>query len=893
MAQKQRQYEGGLDSVFSFIFAGAKQKSKVVSKRPIPGIGGDEMASALAEIAMAPAIYASEEILTPLNEFFDAVSIAEAKVQLDKENAVKVGLSAKDIGGFFNDPDGFVDGVFTKTEGIKKQARTLNFIRGFGGVMDLGIGATIARKNGNSSINSVEMGRILGSEYMSQEQRDEKAEHLAAFTSALEAGKARGLDYNSASELAKTFAAVIDPSLGKAGGDRNQLSRVVEKKMRGMGVAVTPDQLNELLDKYEARTTKYQKKGKVRIGEVDKSWSLGKLDRDVNKEYAQKVDFQGGPDAWMGSDNPADKLRALKFEELKAKIDLLPDSDLRKKIFARDLKQLETWQVSNGKNMRWSRYLGEAYLNVSHLNMLILQGGLGTALWKGDFFDTRKNNLAPSKKEKFMLNGKDYGEIYVARNDMKRAYTWMTSLYYLTPGSLAKTLFVNGEGFIYMQHLQKEKIRRSIKGSDSLFSAIRDSGEGAENPFRQLLGEGIAISGNQEEILKYLASGDNYKNLLKILEDNRELVLANPELADLYKYIGKLNGKIDRSVLLKYAASIQKVIGALSPKKWFDTLAKGGLRLFLGKKLGEKAIAFFFNGKVILKKAIKRAAKTAVHAFMQSLGLATTGGLANGLIWIVTEVGYFISEKVLKVFIKIGYAFLWVFGVVLFGLFTEVLSFLNPLAPISDSVSSQFSTGGNTSPNFLETCAVGSYNPTDGTYDDWQPGEDGGGGGGGDQTPPPNMGDVRCPLQPSPLRCSQGPYGGFSHGGNNAIDVPGPPPSYWYAPSDAVVTRSTWAYENSRVPGQLCGGIVHIYSAQHDITYVLVHVVPYVNQNDQVKKGEPIAKMAVAGDGNIHFGNHSGTCATGAHFHLEVRGTGIRADQFYRNQLNCELGSCP
>ena len=882
MAQKQRQYEGGLDSIFGFIFSGAKRNTKPFVPKNIPGIGGDEMAYSLSEIAMRPAVYASEQVLTPLNEFFNALEVSETKLQLDsKGTQVKVGVNVGNASEFFHDPDAFVDKAFEKA----KTAKTLNYIRGFGGVMDLGIGAMLARSGGHSPVASIEMGEILGNEYLTQEKRDLKAEELAARSAVYEASGIGNLDYNRANDLARAFSAVIDSSQmnidrkASATDREHQLKRVVEKRMKGMGVNPTQDEIDKIFSKYLEKKKKYKQSGE--------EWNLGVVNKDMKKQNIRETRFEDGPDAWIESTNPADKLRALKYEELKAKANLLPDTDPRKKIFLADLRRLEVWQISNGKNMKWSRFLGEAYENTQVLNMLVLQGGGLSSMLSGDFFDIRKNNLTPAEKKKIKLNGQEF-EIVGPRDDMNSVYSRITGLYYLTPGSLSKTLFLNGEYFVYLNYKRQRNIQKTIEGSESLYNYI----EGYQgDDFRNILGN-IQIQNNQTEVLRALASTEEqYLKLLKILEKNGADVLNDPELEKIFKKLQSLQKKIEGSAMLKYSVILKRFTSNLSPKAWLNFT----LRKLFGEESAKKIMSGLFNSQFVLKTYIRRGAKIAIHALMQSLGLATTGGLANGLIWIVTEVGYFIGEKVLKVAVKIGYAFLWIVGVLFLALALNAVNWLGPLNPFNNPVASQFDTAGNTAPIFCEQCSAGSYTSADEASEDWQPGENGGGGGGGggDQTPPPEMGNVRCPLQPSPLRCSQGPYGGFSHSGNNAIDVPGPPPSYWYAPSDAVVTRSSWAYENSRVPGQLCGGIVHLYSAEHDITYVLVHVVPYVNQNEQVKKGEPIAKMAVAGDGNIHFGNHSGTCATGAHFHLEVRGTSIRADQFYRNQLNCQLGSCP
>ncbi len=898
MAQKKEQYEGALDSIFSFIFAEAKRNVKSAPPKTIPGIKGDEMAYALGEIALRPGIYAGEEVLTPLNEALGAISVTGTETKLDKSNKVKTGISLKNAGDFFADPEGFIDASFKGGADGRKAGKKLAFIRGVGGVMDLGIGAIAAKSAGLGSLESLAIGQVLGNQYMDQEGRDDKAEEFAAIASGYDVGRDRNLNFAYTDKLAKTFASVLSSTKvdRKAGLNisSNAFRREVQKKMARFGYT-NPAEISDLIIKHEQRENEYISRNiKIEEGE----WSLGQMDKGVPRDDRKKINF-ANPDEWLNSKDPSNRLMAVKRDELKSRLIYLnsqgvPNTDPEKELIRKEIKLLKAWQISNGPNLKFSRYLGEAYLNVNAFNDLVLKGGGLSALLSGDLFNEGKNNLSPSTKQKAIISAFDrtavLGEIVVPRDDMNRLYRSLNGLYYFTPGSIARTLFVNGEGFVYLAHLKQQRIMDMIKGSSSIYNFVQS------NPalFNTLLG-GMVIPGNQKAVLEELAKLGKYNDLLNILNTAGGAGLADPRLAAVFSQLEKLSKQLEKSPFLKYAQTIQEVMNQLSIKRRINEgLGNLAIRMF-GSRVGSKLKSLFLGGKIALKNLAQQGARKIMHILAQALGFATTGGLANIVLYVATEVIYFVGEKVLKFGVKIGYALVWALGIYLLGGFLSTITWMSSLNPFFDKVSSYFDTASNTAPIFCNKCGPSSMTADGfgGEVQEEAPVDSGGGA-------PEAMVNVECPLQPGPLNCSQRPYGGFSHGGTNAVDILGPPPSYWYAPSDLEITYSIWSYENKRISGQLCGGIVHAYSAEHDVTYVLIHVVPYVQNGAQISEGSPVAKMAVPSDGNINFipgedanGNSTGTCATGAHFHLEIRGTNVYADRYYREFLNCNLSSCP
>lgn len=771
MAQRKEQYENFADSIFKFIFASNKKNDPLPQPRNIPGVSGDEMAYALGEIAASPAMYVSEETLNVINEPINNIKLAKlAEVNLEAgQPSLKTEINLNNLTNFLTNPEGFLDDVFAGRDGQKRAARKLNMIRGLGGVLDLGIGAVAMRSAGLSTVDSLEMGSILGNERWNAENRNMKAEELATRASALEAARARNLDYNQANKQAQIFTSIMESSrfdlqnldITKIHAKENfHAKKQIVNKFKHHGIT-DENQINDILDRYADRAKNYK-------NQEGYNWNVGDLNKNITKRHSEGLDFNN-PNEWINSENPADKIRALKYEELKAEIALLPNNDEKvKKV--KQLKQIETWQLSNGGNMKWSAKFGEMSLNAQSLNQLVLQGGGFSALISGGLFDARKNNLTPSEGKKVVFKTSfdedekelPTHEILVARDDMNRRYTSLNNFYYFTPASIGKTLFVNGEGFAYRAYLNQEKIRDTIKGSDSLYKYVRDSGGSIKDePLSGILGE-VDIN-NQDAVLKRLSEGDNYLHLLKTLEDEKNNI-NNPELLKEFARMEKLNNKTKNSIGLKYANWIGDKSGKVVhvAKKPGELISKGiglGLVKVFGKKTGEKLKGFFSGSKVSLKKVSRALAKKAVHALAQTFGFATTGGLANVLIYAATEVIYFVSEKMLKPVFKIFAFFAWSIGMILLIMLIGVISAFNAINPFS-TLSREFDTASKAPPTECVECAPD---------DDWD-GIDrdrrrGGGRSSPDDPSEPDSGEPEIPGDGSlpDFAC----YNGFPHYGQN------------------------------------------------------------------------------------------------------------------------------
>lgn len=91
---------------------------------------------------------------------------------------------------------------------------------------------------------------------------------------------------------------------------------------------------------------------------------------------------------------------------------------------------------------------------------------------KGDFFKSTKNQLmCPTSKVDFEWGDRKVADIMIPANqkkygekrNMEDAYNeFWTRVYYVTPGSIFRTFFYNGEGFAWRAHQQKRKIMEKL-----------------------------------------------------------------------------------------------------------------------------------------------------------------------------------------------------------------------------------------------------------------------------------------------------------------------------------------------------------------------------------------------------------------------------------------------
>lgn len=165
---KQKQYEGAVDSVFDFIFANSKSKSKPLRYRPTGMSGADEMTKALAAIAGNPALMITQQGMEHINETLLSAKLFEFRLDYDKQydetinpqfdkNASRVRVRFSDLGKVANDPNKFVDGIYKKMQQERALSKTFLPAMMFG--MDQALTAGYAKKNGMNISDALKLSK--------------------------------------------------------------------------------------------------------------------------------------------------------------------------------------------------------------------------------------------------------------------------------------------------------------------------------------------------------------------------------------------------------------------------------------------------------------------------------------------------------------------------------------------------------------------------------------------------------------------------------------------------------------------------------------------------------------------------------------------------------------
>lgn len=733
MSKKKETFEGGADSVFNFIFSSANKNIRDSKPFKPSGASGNAMADSLGEIALRPAMYAGEQVLTPLNETLNNYTVLESpKINMSHGADLKMKVTGGNFASFMSDPDSFIDKAFSKYEASKKDVRRLNMVRGLGGLMDLGVTASVAKSAGLNSNEAVKLGWQLGNEHMSDEKRNEEAERHAARRSAFVAASANNMSnarkysYEEVDKLANDLFTVLSSTRLERSGNasnRSNFEAIVSKGLRDLGhtdAALCREVTNRYAQFLDNHGKKYNKGGYGnRYGEF---WNLGN-DVDVDNQLTSKQEKEKkareaaslfgddtSPDKWEESSYASNKYKGVLGRELDAERYFLTReiarfsqsgdtnsaylSQMKDRLSEVQKKRglLKMLQRSNGADMKYSKLFGEAYLHGRAFNQMILQGGGLSAILSGEFFDSGNYWSPSTEKKNVVLKGFDEDSVFdgvelkVAKDDRANYYKTFTGLYYLTPGSIARTLFVNGEGFVYLGYLKEQRIKNLIKNSSSLYdlawahSVSKGSVTGGDvNPFDPTAGlQGVdnwaeipdqdkPAAWHLNNMLKDVDINDkdavlermseDYDRTLKILNDFSEQgdIKNHAALQGLLGKLDRLTNKLKNSSSLRYARRLNAIwtkIKRFSPKTIISRFMEKGVIALFGKRLASN----LFNGSIILKRAIKsfvtkQIAKLGLHALGQSLGLAL-GGIANALIYVLTELIYAIAEKLLKPVLK-------------------------------------------------------------------------------------------------------------------------------------------------------------------------------------------------------------------------------------------------
>lgn len=509
------------------------------------------------------------------------------------------------------------------------------------------------------------------------------------------------------------------------------------------------------------------------------------------------------------------------------------------------------------------------------LNSQFLRGGFGGGLINGTaFFTDASGASAPGQLANIqykMVNkdGKTYSynnKIVLGRDDINVHTARLSSLYYLTPGSIIKTLFWNQEGFDFLAESRRRAVQRAfytdrkkhlesfILSDPSKFSAIR----GLINPDGTLNKE--VLANNYLGVIKALkGSGPLPKPLQSILKRSER----NVWITDRLFRLGKIRGKNNKGELVY--RSISQYIGdfiELGQGRWPGLNKIRGRVLGILKKLSSdplwtSAINKYIAGVIGVRQVINTAVKMAIKGIATLIGVVPGGIVISIIAWLGTEAIFKLAKPILTMMLVAVWGVCAIMG--LFVFWADAL------------VEDETIAHANMTPLGVEIYDGPTLNPAP---------------GGG--TNPPAAGSPPltsiCPISAG-ATCNQGPFGGFSHAkmGTYAIDL-SPNAGVWKAPNNGEVTAIAVDKDCEWSPGtQSRGGELEFTDIEGNV-YTLLHVVPLVGLGP-VTQGTPVARVST--------GLPTSKCWTGAHYHLEVQSGGgyVNSLDWY-NSLGCSIRGC-
>ncbi|MCC7289961.1 hypothetical protein IT417_01790 [bacterium] len=981
-SRKPKGFSDPLDSIFGFIFTGAK--SKPVKTRPtrFTGVNATEMLSqGLAEIASKPANYVSSALMEPVNQLANGVKISEFHLDRFDDSLLKnldnsagrFRIRGGDLAKFMKDPNKFVDSVFQGAAEERKWARYLNIGRG----MDTALLTAWAKKQGFSSKDALQIG-LATSNFLGPDQTLE-AKKKQAQNSVL-----RYLDSRSGtSKVSKTISSQTLEALEKYKGAGFRSEAELEKVLRTVpGLATRSDFstiVTEIFDGYadEAYGKKDATTGERKGGKwnsIGGGWLTdGKLNRNgyisvLNDNYLQRASLLDATDPHQAleqrrllaarqslstllrlkgpSFNPIEASATFgsqidsinkEIEKMKARAGTA-GLNARQKIYASNLegiaKQIEAaiaegdkaaqrkmqrrwfgfqpvgdfsayrkamvadvdleieragWQaISPGlsaskkeyyknliaslmqrkKELRsaplrdWRIIIADTVGAYRSIDGNIRQGGLAGGIISGSIFTN--DYFSPAQGQKFIVKrfekstfGKVWeNEVPVMRGDINQNYASMTSLYYFTPGSLAKTFFFNGEGFSRLLLRQRVNNLNSIL-TPSALSSLNGFLNASPSLLASLTSAGWAKGGKVNLDVGSLVY--DLPGFMSAVEKGGGAKALGPLWGQLTKvYNTDQNGPVAQA--LRFFGTPQRNLVKVAT--WYEATFRKPFGQFLHTKVYPKILGRKFAEKIALTGSIKAAISAIVTDALVALGVSIGGPIGAVAAFIVTFVVEDVLLKIAKPLVKLFFLVLWSTVLVIVAFIGFVLIIWPSTYPLPQQHKPP-----------LDAMACGGGNPFSGLYN-FQTVQ-------ASNIPDAPPGST-CPILSPSMLCSQGSGPGSSsyHSARQSLDISarGLADTVWYAPTNGTVV--SFSARNICNDGADYGGAL-VFRDSAGTTYTLLHVKALAS--GPVSKGKPVAI--------IQTDLIPSDCWTGPHFHLDVQTGGgfVNTETWYREKLKCNI----
>lgn len=850
-----------LGSVFDFLFTEAKKPPD--KRKPIKptGVSANDALTAAAFAALEkPGAFMSDNIVTEFNRSLD---YQLGVIQFGDGEPGKLKIKSNNLISFLKDPQGTVDKALAGAKGARRAGRAAylgEFMKDFvasGWARKYGdieaqkavYGVSIASKTGKPKDESYAVGRAVGQYFAGTGEgtRASSAEYEFMHNRSFELVRRKMFSDDKWSAMSESQREEFSKSFFKENS---------WKKVKGRETPDTSLQQfllsnfsrDEATEMYKAYISSVGSDIKGRnIADPKKYISLEKDYLDSNIKNLQ----QSGPltledynrlqvykkTKFLLEKRAGEKSLRSELERIKGEISTTSDANYRAQL-KRELKDTKNaLRILGSGNIAEKIGQAEGYIN----SWNDVYGRNGTALLAsvlgGSFFDPNSNMiLRPTRRLDFKDKKAGYeANIYIAD---KSKYGLInlhnsigTGIYYMTPASVFKTLFVNGEGFYYLLY---KNIEQRMDLADLMKGTLGKDEYTSGDLFSMYLNEDW-----DSFLTKY---GSKFGK-----EDIKEFEMffkSNKNLRSLSKVFSGPS---------RVKQAIQNRINSWT-EPWRQRFADKFLMRFV-KKYGAGPLL----EQWIAKGGINVMFRSLATAIAGALGIAT-GPLGSLIVMAITDVATKFAMKAFAQMMIIGKYML--FGIVGLGFLIFFWA--------SSSVKSFNRTNlsyHNETPGSIIQCTV--YEETELEEGDtpW-----------GDTIIPPPSGES-CVFGAGSFGCSQGfnDVDGWTHQRtSHLMPVDLTSVGYIYAPQfcstgNCSITRIAMINCGD---GSNAGGIVELTATSGGTTYLfkLLHVKPLAGLGEKLSGGQAVAVVQESPE------VEKGWCWTGKHLHLETRQNGAVVD---------------
>ena len=656
MAQQKQQYEDVMSSIFDFLFEQSRKspdKARPVKpSRPSKSRQGQAIEAALS----MPLTFVSEPMIDALKE---AAELEATSFNIKGKVSDSFKIKVKD---FLKDPSAYVDKQFATMEAIRKMNRISTFGEEMSGVL-AGVWARGEGLDPETATALSQAVKTAGSIRVPSDKFVMSAKNRQLIDKYIPPGddSASGIDESS---LNSRFGDATTPE-GKKYSEiylgvykkEKETIREIEKELREAIQDGDPSKVSRARRDLEMAKNKLSQKENIYVlfeGQEFQEKAENSTNNEERRAYKKvgrfldNVVLNNEVKRFIASTEKLKKDYIREIDRLRG--EGASASEINE--YKEEIKKLDS-ELSNVRGIAFGKNLGKLEGYYYTLKSYSVDGKLIPSIFSGDFFDYKKNKiewLQPSILGNVVIKKNRKGEDILAKevhfakitgNPIKQQYyDTMNSVYYLTPGTMVRSLF-NGESFAYFMQRGRNKFQANIV--KALEGKLRNINPNVMEGYLKNMDGIMSILGKD---IVDLDNNEIFRNLPKEFQ----VILKDSELSKLFKEFVKKDSNLQSLTLFFSSAqrlknSIQDAIN----KKFLQGI-RDRVGDFLLRNVVDTTVMNTINTWVT-HGGLQNLVRAVVTKIATSLGIATTGfgGLVIGAVtWVATDVVYRIIKPVIK-----------------------------------------------------------------------------------------------------------------------------------------------------------------------------------------------------------------------------------------------------